>query len=242
MACEPFDCEKCGQQHKICAGHHKEYTEDTHELISMRPCRKPPLKEAAICDKHGGNNPRVRENALRKREEKEIRAEVVSLGIRIEVDPIDALLNDIWETVGNIEFYRSLVQELPTHPEPDEIVGENKNHQPIWKHGEPGIYGKTFHQSGLPTGEAKPHVLIQMYNDERKHLVTVTSAAIRLGIEEHRLQLEESRATEVFRAVTLAMEMMGLSARSEEFRGHFASAVRTIRSERFVPASIGAPS
>ena len=242
MACEPFDCEKCGERHERCSAHHKEYSEETGEFISMRACQKWPMREAAVCDKHGGAQKAVRAKAIARQEEKEIRMKVASLGIPIQVDPIDALLNDIWETVGNIEFLRQLIQELPTHPGEDEVVGENKNHQPIWKHGEAGIYGMTYHQSGLPTGEAKPHVLVQMYNDERKHLVNVTSAAIRLGIEEHRLQLEETRATEVFRAVSLALELMGLGARTDEFRGHFADAVKSIRSNRFIPAGVGATS
>ena len=239
MACEPFDCEKCGHRHERCSAHVDLY-DDEGNLVSYLPCKKWPLREMRVCDKHGGAAPRARAKALREREEGKIRREVQRLGIPIEIDPTEALLGEIWETVGNIEFLRNLVQELPTHPDDDKIVGFNdKNDAPIYERGEPGIYGKTYHLSGTPTGEAKMHVLVQMYNDERKHLVNVTSAAIRLGIEERRVNLEENRAAEVFRAVSQALSLMGLEARFSEFREHFADA---IRNGQRIPAGIGAGS
>lgn len=239
MAVEPFDCEKCGQRHDRCAGHVDLYDEDGN-LTSYKACRKWPLGSARVCDKHGGAAPQVRRAAERRDAEAKIRREVERLGVPIEIDPTEALLNEIWETVGNIEFLRNMVQELPSHPDEDTIIGFNdKTEAPIWQRGAAGIYGNTYHLSGQPTGEAKPHVLVQMYNAERKHLVDVASAAIRLGIEERRVNLEENRAAEVFRAVSQALAMMGLEARFNEFREHFANAISIGRQ---VPASIGAGS
>jgi hypothetical protein len=77
-----------------------------------------------------------------------------------------------------------------------------------------------------------------MYNDERKHLVDVAATAVRLGIEERRVNLEENRAVEVFRAVTVALTGMGLQDRFLEFRELFGNAL----ANRPVPASIGAAS
>jgi hypothetical protein len=150
--------------------------------------------------------------------------------VPIETDPEEALLNELWETVGNVEFYRSLIQELPTHPEPDRVIGFNDNNDnPIYEHGAAGIYGRTYHLSGVPTGEAKPNILVSMYNDERKHLLNVISAAVRLGIEERRVRLEEGRANEVFRAITDSLTAMGLVDRFDEFRVHFANSIAEIR-------------
>lgn len=132
-----------------------------------------------------------------------------SLGVPIATHPAEALLREVCETAGNVEFYRSLVAELPTHPTPDEFVepegdGDGDGY---WIRGEPGVYGRTYHVSGIPTGEAKPHVLVALYNDERKHLVAVTTAALKAGIEARRVQLAEQEASliaEGFRAFAVA--------------------------------------
>jgi hypothetical protein len=144
----------------------------------------------------------------------------------------------VFEASGNVEYLRSLVAQLPSHPDPDIIdVGEDgKRH---YEHGEPGIYGRTYHVSGMPTGEAKPHVLVQMYNDERDRLARYRRDAIELKIEERRVQLEENRAIEVFRAVTTALSAMGLGDRFGEFRDHFAAALASGRS---IPTSFGTSS
>ena len=161
------------------------------------------------------------------------------LGIPIEVSPVEAILNAVYESAGNVEFYRSLVAQLPVHPEDDEIVGVNDKGSPIYKRGEAGIYGRTYHVSGIPTGEAKKNILVQMYDEERDRLAKYVHEAVTLGIEERRVQLEENRAVEVFRAVTLAFAAMGLESRFSEFREHFANA---LNGGRPVPASLGATS
>ena len=186
------------------------------------------------CKRHGGSTPTHARGAQLEL----ARRACDKLGIPIEVDPIEAILREVWESAGNVEFYRVLVQQLPTHPEPDEIVGTNEKGSPIYERGQAGIYGRPYHVSGIPTGEAKPNILVQLYNDERKHLVEVAATAVRLGIEKRRVDLEENRATEVFRAVTLALTAMGMESRFDEFREHFASALSIGRS---VPASIGSP-
>lgn len=187
------------------------------------------------CYRHGGSTP----SHVKSGQIELARRECDRLGIPIEIDPTEALLREVWETAGNVEFYRMLVQQLPTHPEDDEITGYTDDMKPIYKRGEPGIYGRTYHQSGIPTGESKRHILVQMYEDERKHLVDVASAAVRLGIEKRRVDLEENRAIEVFRAVTQALTAMGLGERFDEFRGLFASA---LASGRPISVSIGATS
>ena len=173
------------------------------------------------CKFHGGSSP----THVKSAQLELARRECDRLGIPIEIDPTEALLREVWETVGNVEFYRTLVQQLPAHPDDDEITGYTDDMKPIYKRGEPGVYGRTYHMSGLPTGEAKPHVLVQLYNDDRIHLVDVTGACIRLGIEKRRIDLEERRAAEVFRAVSQALSLMGLEQRFNEFREHFANAL-----------------
>lgn len=172
------------------------------------PCGRPagwgtPSK-VGRCKLHGGLSPNGRKNAERL----ELEAACSTLGIQVQTSPAEALLNEIRETAGNVEFYRRLVQDLQTHPAADTYVAGNGDGDGHWERGEPGIYGRTYHQSGSPTGEAKPHVLVQLYNDERKHLAQTTVAALKVGIAAQAVELASRQAeliAEGFRSFAVAL-------------------------------------
>lgn len=153
------------------------------------------------CKRHGGSTTAQTVAAGREI----ARRECDRLGIPVEVDPGEALLQELWETAGNVAFYRSLVQDLPTHPDPDEYHPPETQDDPgHWTRGEPGVYGRTYHATGVPTGEGKPHILVALYNDERKHLAAVAAAALKAGVEARRVEIEQQRAelmADVFRRV-----------------------------------------
>jgi hypothetical protein len=176
------------------------------------------------CKLHGGSTPTHERAASREL----ARQACETLGVPIEVDPAEALIRELWETAGNVEFYRQLVQQLPAHPEADEFVPPAKDSDTAgyWIRGEPGVYGRTYHVSGIPTGEAKPNILVVLYNEERKHLVDVAAAALKAGVEERRVRMAETDATQIFGAMAKALAAMGLGDRLDEFRTGFAAALR----------------
>jgi hypothetical protein len=183
------------------------------------------------CRRHAGNTPSHRVAAQREI----ARQECDRLGIPIEVDPGEALIREVFETAGNVAFYRALVQELPTHPDPDVYVpgdGETEGH---WERGNPGVYGRTYHVSGVPTGEAKPHILVTLYNDERKHLTDVALGALRAGVDERRVRLAEQDATWVMDAQVKALIAIGMGDRLEDFRRAFGVALDGVEP----PVSLG---
>lgn len=157
------------------------------------------------CKHHGGSTP-THQAAARK---ELARQACATLGIPIDTHPAEALLREVCETAGNVEFYRQLVVALPTHPEPDEFVEvAGSKTGGYWQRGEPGVYGRTYHVSGIPTGEAKAHILVQLYNEERKHLLAATTAALKAGCDAKRVQIEEDKATqlaEVLRSFAIAL-------------------------------------
>lgn len=188
------------------------------------------------CAFHGGATPTHQRAA-----ELEIaRRECDRLGIQIEVDPGEALMQELWETAGNVAFYRAQVQRLPTHPAPDVYVpavemDDGERISAHWERGEPGVYGRSYHVSGVPTGEAKPHILVALYNDERKHLADVAAAALRAGVEERRVRMAEHDAAQILGAQVQALVAMGLGDRLEEFRRAFVIALRPAE-----PTALGA--
>ena len=187
------------------------------------------------CSKHGGKT----ESHEKAASVELARRECATLGIPIETTPAEALVREVWEASGNVAFYRQLVQGLPTHPEDDEFVPPEGEGDGYWIRGKPGIYGRTYHVSGIPTGEAKPHVLVQLYNDERKRLVDACSAALRAGVEERRLRLAETDAEWITSAYVETFEAMGLADRLEEFRDGFNAHLSRLAGE---PTHLGAAS
>jgi len=152
------------------------------------------------------------------------RIECETLGIPVETTPADALLEEVAEAKGNVTFYRRLIQELPTHPEPDVFVVEDG--EGYWQRGATGIYGPTYHVSGIPTGEAKAHILVQLYNDERKRLRDASEGALKAGVEERRVRIAEADAERIMDALVGAAIAMGLGDRLEELRAQFIAHLR----------------
>lgn len=175
------------------------------------------------CKRHGGST--SSHNA---------HAEVISLqetaarfGISREIDPAQGLLELVWESAGLVEFYRQLVSELPTHPEPD-VLTANDDGEPYWKRGDPGLYGRTYHVSGMPTGEAKRTILLQMYDDERDRLKGYIAEALRHNLDERRVRLTERAAREYFEVFGEAMTAAKLTPEQAETMRHvFSSGLRS---------------
>lgn len=169
-------------------------------------CKGQAVTGSDKCRMHGlGAKTRARELADERASQALARVECDRLGIPVEVDPGEALLQELWETAGNVAFYRVLVQALPTHPDPDEYHPPETEDDPgHWTRGDPGVYGRTYHATGVPTGEGKPHILVALYNEERKHLAAVAASALKAGVEARRVEIEQQRAelmADVFRRV-----------------------------------------
>lgn len=159
------------------------------------------------------------------------RRECDRLGIPIEVDPGEALMHELWETAGNVAFYRAQVQALPTHPADDVFVPaveleDGERIKAHWERGDPGVYGRVYHVSGVPTGEAKPHVLLTLYNEERKHYAAVATAALKAGVEERRVRMIEADAARILTAQVEALQAIGMGDKLDEFRRAFVAALR----------------
>jgi hypothetical protein len=144
-------------------------------------------------------------------------------------------MRELWEAAGNVAFYRERVQQLADEPEPDEYI-EGEDGDGHWQRGEPGVYGRTYHVSGLPTGEGKPHILVTLYNQERDRLRATCEAMLRANVEERQVRMAERDAATILQAQVKALVAMGMADRLEEFRVAFVDALRPADQ----PARLGA--
>lgn len=157
-------------------------------------CRKFPMRGSTVCKFHGGKSPQALAAAKRRLEEAEAEKAVVSLGVRRDVMPGDALLEEVQWTAGHVAFLRGKVQEL----EDKELV-----------------WGKTKYKENLDgfevTEAAATSVWYDLYERERKHLVQVCTAALKAGVEERRVRLAESQGQQVAAVIQRVLDGLGLS-------------------------------
>lgn len=174
------------------------------------------------CKLHFGNT----EAENRKATESRALEACETLGIPHDgITPEQALLAELWECLGNIDFYRRQIQRLPPAPEPDVFIEGVDGADGHWERGQTGVYGRVYHVSGIPTGEAKPHVLVVLYERERDRLRAIAESMLRAGVEDRRVKLAEADAAIVFAGIASALTKMGLEDRLDEFRSHFADAL-----------------
>lgn len=147
------------------------------------PCGAPPLKGATRCGNHGGKSPQAQRAAERRLAEQELQQVVKTLGIREQypdVDPGAALLEEIRVTHAHVQWLRGQVAELS----PRELTWGTVQHEEGV--GPEGPIDKT-------TDKAEPSVWYQLYCRERDHLVKVSAAALRAGIEERKVRMAEQQ-------------------------------------------------
>jgi hypothetical protein len=131
-----------------------------------------PRRGATVCKRHGGHAPQVRAAAERRRQEAAALAAVVAFGAPREVDPAQALLEEVHRTAGHVEWLRQVVAGL----ERDDLVWglAEEIDRPL---GENGGGIETKHKAGINTW-------VQLYQSERDRLVRVCKAAIDAGVSE----------------------------------------------------------
>lgn len=106
---------------------------------------------------------------------------LLSLGMPIEANPQQALLEQVWEAFGNVAFLRSRVKDLGL---------------------EPAVAGRS--------GDARPHIFVTMYNEERDRLAKMCQLAVGAGIAERAIAMAEQQAEAIVAVVTRVLDSLKL--------------------------------
>lgn len=166
------------------------------------PCGASPVQGGTRCGKHGGNSPQAKRAAERRLAEQTLEQVVKTLGIREQypdVDPGAALLEEIRVTHAHVQWLRAQVAELA----PEDMT-----------------WGLIQHEEGMGaegpidkrTEAAKPSVWYELYCRERDHLVKVSAAALKAGIEERKVRMAEQQGQLVATALKQIFDALQLSA------------------------------
>lgn len=128
------------------------------------------------CKLHSGNTPSHAAAATVA----QAKTAVATFGLPREIDPRDALLEEVYRTAGAVDWLHQQVQRLEA-----EQVTWGKAEEVEKQAGEfPGV--DTTHKAAV-------NVWVELWQKERKHLVDVAKAAIAAGIEERRVRLAEQQ-------------------------------------------------
>lgn len=152
---DPTRCADCGQVHRRCTGHRKS---------DGAPCGGQKVCGTDVCRMHGGSAKQVRAAGARRLADEEARRAVATYGLPVDIDPGDALLEEVRWTAGHVQWLRAAVQGLETEQ-----------------------------QAAAGGGFGGPHPYVVLYQRERQHLVAVAAAALKAGIEERRVRLAEQQ-------------------------------------------------
>jgi hypothetical protein len=165
-------------------------------------CRRPPIAGGTVCRVHGGAAGSVKAAAAKRQAEAAAAAELgramVTLGLPVDVDPAKALLDEIAVTYGHVQWLRGKVQELGAE---DLVWGRTQTDQGVGPQG----------PVDTATEKAAPNVWYQLYMTEREHLVKVSAAALRAGIEERRIKIAEDQGELVASVLQRILSALNLS-------------------------------
>jgi len=168
----PGPCSTCGKVHERCAAHRKS---------DGQPCGRWPKKGLPVCRQCGGAASQVQAAADRRAAQGQARALAREIGVPVEHDPTDGILQEIYISWGTVLFYRAQVQAL----DPDAL---------IW-----GVTGKRYGEG--PEGpidvtdeSAAAAVWLKLWNEERDRHAALCVQAVKIGLDERRIRLEEKQA------------------------------------------------
>jgi hypothetical protein len=124
---------------------------------------------------------------------------VVTYGLPRDISPGDALLEEVQATAGHVAWLRAKVAEL-------------EDADLVWGVTEESDQQATEFPGVNTTRAAKPNVWLDLYRQERKHLVDVCKAALAAGIEERRVKLAEQQGALVAGVIRAILGDLDLTA------------------------------
>jgi hypothetical protein len=149
-----------------------------------------PIAGGTVCYKrHGGNTPVIKAAAQRRVERARAEKAVATYGLPIDIDPFDAIREEIARTHGHVKWLATIVSEM----EPIDLVwGESSEEtSAVVGTGTGDKGGNTISNTSSSKSEAGLTAWLQLYRSEREHLVKVCATAIKCGIAQREIELLE---------------------------------------------------
>lgn len=151
------------------------------------------------CKRHGGSTRNHKTAA--EREQARQACALFGLELQVESDPAAVLIAEIIRAGKMIAWLEQEIAMLPP------------NKQGQWR-----LYRETRHASGEKTGEAKPHIYVQMWMAERKLAADVAAKALGAGVAQRHIELMEDFARQIVAGFNEFAKRMGWDPSAPEVR------------------------
>jgi hypothetical protein len=150
-------------------------------------CRKRAVSGGTVCHKHGAaKGTPARRAADARVEQQRAEALATTFGLPRRVGAKQALLEELWRTVGVVDWLEHIVREL----KPADVAwGKTKEAQ----------VGASENPGTNITEQAGPNTWVLMYQQERDRLVRVAAAIEKLGLDQQALDLRREQVTVMVR-------------------------------------------
>lgn len=160
------------------------------------------------CKLHGGKTP----THIKSVQKSEAQDAVAVFGLPREVDPHDALLEELHRTAGHVAWLGQIISagRLDAADSPTRKGRTVKLDQQVFGAGD------------------QPSVWVAMYQEERKHLAAVAKTCISVGIEERRVRVAEQYADQIAAFGRALAQALGHDPTAPATREAFRASLRLI--------------
>jgi hypothetical protein len=164
-------------------------------------CKRAAIPGGKVCSIHGGKIPRVQAAAQRRLDLAKAETAVKVYGIPVEVDPHEALLQELHRTAGHVSWLGLLIGDLDDEKQLSQYTEAGR----------------------------RPSVWVELYQHERKHLTDVAKTCIAAGIAERQVQLAESQGKLLAEVVRQIVTGLGHDLQDERVREVVVPALQLVR-------------
>lgn len=184
----------------------------TAKSRSGNRCGNPPVPGATVCRFHGGRAPQVAAKAAQRVAGQQAAEAARSFGLPREIDPIQAILEELHRTAGVVAWLGQIVGDLDR----ERITNGVSKIETFTDHAAAPIPGRP---GRVVTVTAETNAWVQLWQAERKHLAQVAVAAQKMGIDTAQAELAQTAAqmlvaclTRVFDRLTLSEDQQTIAA------------------------------
>lgn len=141
-------------------------------------CVKYPMRYQQRCGTHGARAPQAKAAAARRHQEAELEQAALTFGLRRDISPDDALLEQLQWTAGHVAWLLERVQKLA----PEALVWGRTSE----------VARETSQFPGVDTtSEATPSVWLTLYERYQRHYMALIDLALKHRLDERRVRIAE---------------------------------------------------
>lgn len=163
-------------------------------------CGRAPIRGGTVCSRHGGGAPAVRAAAERRLQEAEALAVAHRLGVPIDIEPAQALLELVRWTAGEVRYWRTEVDRIAGEDPSKLTASVTRIERGTWKGG----------IVDMKIVEATPHIAYRMWTDAQDRLARYATAALRAGAQEQQVRVSEELGAVIAGVIQRTLDQLEL--------------------------------